>query len=178
MQRCRLGLNQHLQVLRESGKNGAKIVMRQALFKKLKTDQKQLAVRLSVREHSGFLIGFSVSILMLLALIIFPRISHADTNVDRGKQLFEKRCTGCHSLDQDKEGPRLRGVYGRQSGTVPGFTYSAALQSSHLTWDDASLDKWLTDTDSLVAGNDMAFHVPKQDERADIIRFLKTMSVK
>lgn len=152
--------------------------MRQALFKKLKKDQKQLAGRLSVREHSGFLIGFSVGILMLLALIIFPRISRADTNIDRGKQLFEKRCTGCHSLDQDKEGPRLRGVYGRQSGTVPGFTYSPALQSSHLTWDDASLDKWLTDTDSLVAGNDMAFHVPKQDERADIIRFLKTMSVK
>jgi len=152
--------------------------MRQILFKKLKADQKQLAVRLSVREHSGFLIGFGVGILMLLALIIFPRISRADTNVDRGKQLFEKRCTGCHSLDQDKEGPRLRGVYGRQSGTVPGFTYSAALQSSHLTWDDASLDKWLTDTDSLVAGNDMAFHVPKQDERADIIRFLKAMSVK
>ena len=152
--------------------------MRQAILKNPKAEQKPSAVRLSLREHSAFMIGFSVGILMLVALIIFPRVSRADANVDRGKQLFEKRCTGCHSLDQDKEGPRLRGVYGRQSGTVPGFTYSAALQSSHLTWDDASLDKWLTDTDSLVAGNDMAFHVPKQDERADIIRFLKTMSVK
>ena len=152
--------------------------MRQAVFKKLKADQRPLAVRLSMHENSSFLIGFSVGILILIALIIFPRVSRADTNVDRGKQLFEKRCTGCHSLDQDKEGPRLRGVYGRQAGTVPGFSYSPALQSSHLIWDDASLDKWLTDTDSLVAGNDMAFHVPKQDERADIIRFLKTMSVK
>jgi cytochrome c len=152
--------------------------MRQALLKNPKAEQKPSAVRLSLREHSAFMIGFSVGILMLVALIIFPRVSRADANVDRGKQLFEKRCTGCHSLDQDKEGPRLRGVYGRQAGTVPGFSYSPALQSSHLIWDDASLDKWLTDTDSLVAGNDMAFHVPKQDERADIIRFLKTMSVK
>jgi cytochrome c len=152
--------------------------MRQALLKNPKAEQKPSAVRLSLREHSAFMIGFSVGILMLVALIIFPRVSRADANVDRGKQLFEKRYTGCHSLDQDKEGPRLRGVYGRQAGTVPGFSYSPALQSSHLIWDDASLDKWLTDTDSLVAGNDMAFHVPKQDERADIIRFLKTMSVK
>jgi cytochrome c len=152
--------------------------MRQALFKKLNADQKQLAIRLSMHEHSSFLIGFSVGVLMLIALITFPRVSRADANADRGKQLFEKRCTGCHSLDQDKEGPRLRGVYGRQAGTVPRFNYSAALQSSHLTWDDASLDKWLTDTESLVAGNDMAFHVAKQDERADIIRFLKAMSVK
>ena len=152
--------------------------MRQALLKNPKAEQKPSAVRLSLREHSAFMIGFSVGILMLVALIIFPRVSRADANVDRAKQLFEKRCTGCHSLDQDKEGPRLRGVYGRQAGTVPGFSYSPALQSSHLIWDDASLDKWLTDTDSLVAGNDMAFHVPKQDERADIIRFLKTMSVK
>lgn len=151
--------------------------MRQVLLKTLKAD-KQLGVRLSTHKHSGFLIGFSVGILMLIALIIFPRVSRADANVDRGKQLFEKRCTGCHSLDQDKEGPRLRGVYGRQAGTVSGFNYSAALQSSHLTWDDASLDKWLTDTDSLIANNDMAFHVAKQDERADIIHFLKATSVK
>ncbi len=35
-----------------------------------------------------------------------------------GKELFEKRCGGCHALDLDKEGPRLRGVYGRKADTV------------------------------------------------------------
>jgi cytochrome c2 len=39
------------------------------------------------------------------------------------------------------------------------------------------LDKWLTDPDSLIADNDMAFRVSKPDERADIIRYLKTLSV-
>lgn len=120
------------------------------------------------------------AVVLLSALAIFPRVSraYADGDAGRGKQLFEKRCTGCHSLDQSKEGPPLRGVYGRTAGKAPGFAYSAALQSSQLAWDDASLDKWLTDSGSLIPDNDMAFHVPRAEERADIIRYLKTLSVK
>ena len=93
-------------------------------------------------------------------------------------QLFEKRCKGCHSLDQDKEGPRLRNVYSRPAGSIPTFKYSDALKSAHMTWDEASLNRWLTDTESLIPDNDMSFHVPKADERADIIRFLKVSSGK
>lgn len=131
-----------------------------------------------MHSSRAFLVGFGAVILILVAIIGFPRISRAEADTLRGKQLFEKRCTGCHSLDQDKEGPRLRGVYGRQAGKVSGFKYSAALQSSVVTWDDASLDKWLTSPDSLIADNDMAFRVVKPDERADIIRFLKAVSLK
>src|ERR1700750_3303242 len=133
---------------------------------------------LSLYSSRAFVVGFSAVILILTALMLFPRISHAEADDDHGKQLFEKRCTGCHSLDQDKEGPRLRGVYGRQAGKVPGFKYSAALQSSVITWDDAFLDRWLTNPDSLMADNDMAFRVVKPDERADIIRYLKAVSLK
>lgn len=97
-------------------------------------------------------------------------------NPIRGKELFEKRCGGCHSLDNDKEGPHLRGVYGRKAGSVPGFKYSDAMKNASLTWDAASLDRWLTDTESVVPDNDMDFHVPKADERADIIEFLRVMS--
>lgn len=113
---------------------------------------------------------------MLIVLLAFPSLSQATGDADRGKQLFEKRCTGCHSLDQDKEGPRLRGVYGRQTGRISTFKYSAALQSARITWDNASLDQWLTDPDSLIADNDMGYRVPKPDERADIIRYLKLAS--
>src|ERR1700739_2673307 len=129
------------------------------------------------RSIRTLIASFAAVILLFFALVVFPRVSQADDAADRGRQLFEKRCTGCHSLDQNKEGPHLRGVYGRQAGTVSNFQYSAALQSSHLTWDDCSLDKWLTDPDSLVANNDMAFHVANPAERANIIRFLKAASV-
>lgn len=95
-----------------------------------------------------------------------------------GQVLFEKRCTGCHSLDNAKEGPPLRTVYGRKAGSVPGFEYSDALRNSHIVWDDASLNQWLTNTESLVRDNNMDFAVPKPEDRAEIIKYLKESSGK
>src|ERR1700680_1838706 len=96
----------------------------------------------------------------------------------RGKELFEKRCGGCHSLDKDKEGPRLGNVYGRKAGSIQTFKYSDSLKSAQVIWNDSLLDKWLTNTDAVVPDNDMDFHVPKADERADIIQFLRVSSGK
>jgi cytochrome c len=95
-----------------------------------------------------------------------------------GKELFEKRCGGCHALDRDKEGPRLRGVYGRVAGSLDSFKYSDALKKSKITWTDERLDKWLTDTEKLVPDNDMAFHVERPEERGEIIAYLKQNSGK
>jgi cytochrome c len=94
----------------------------------------------------------------------------------QGKEIFEKRCTGCHALDSDHEGPRLRGVFGRPAGTVRTFKYSEALQRAKFTWDEDKLDKWLTDTESVVPDNEMSFRVPKQEERAAVIAYLKSLS--
>ena len=101
-----------------------------------------------------------------------PQARSADAA--RGKSLFERRCTGCHALDADREGPHLRGVYGRRAGSVPGFAYSEALKKSGLTWDEHSLDRWLSDTDAAVPGSAMDFSVPKRQDRADIVAFLKS----
>jgi len=91
----------------------------------------------------------------------------------RGKAVFEKRCTGCHAMEVDREGPRLAGVFGRKAGSVAGFTYSAGLKKSAFTWDDATLEKWLSDPDLMVRDNNMSFSVPKAAERQDLIAFLK-----
>ena len=91
----------------------------------------------------------------------------------RGKAVFMKRCTGCHALDENREGPRLRNVYGRTSGTVANFDYSATLKKAHITWNEQTLDKWLTDPDAFLPGNNMDFHVAKPQERRDLIRFFK-----
>jgi cytochrome c len=91
----------------------------------------------------------------------------------RGKAVFEKRCTGCHALDADREAPRLGGVFGRKAGSVAGFAYSAALKNSGLTWNDATLERWLSDSDMLVPGNNMDFQVPKAQERLDVIAYFK-----
>jgi cytochrome c len=119
------------------------------------------------------------SILAVLACFTIPHPGQAEApSLSRGKETFEKRCGGCHSLDRDKEGPRLRGVYGRISGSVPSFNYSTALKSAHISWDAGSLDKWLADPDKVVPDSDMAFHVDKPDERHDIIAYLKDLSGK
>ena len=118
------------------------------------------------------LAGFAV----LLIGASFSAASAAQDN--SGKTLFEKRCGGCHALDRDKEGPRLGGVYGRTAGTVDSFQYSDALKKSKVVWSDATLDRWLTNTEMVVPNNDMTFHVEKADERREIIAYLKQSSGK
>jgi cytochrome c len=95
-----------------------------------------------------------------------------------GDVLFVRRCGGCHYLDDDKEGPRLRHVYGTKAGSVATFKYSSALKASHVVWDDATLDRWLAKPDSVVPDSDMDFSVSKPEERAAIIRYLKSVSTK
>ena len=91
----------------------------------------------------------------------------------RGRTVFEKRCTGCHAMEADREGPRLAGVYGRKAGSVTGFRYSAGLKKLGLTWNEATLEKWLSNPDDMVRDNNMSFSVPKATERRDLIAFLK-----
>jgi cytochrome c len=91
----------------------------------------------------------------------------------RGKAVFEKRCTGCHTMEADREGPKLARVYGRRAGSVAGFNYSAGLKNSGLTWTDATLEKWLSDPDMVVKDNNMSISVPKAEERRDLIAYLK-----
>jgi cytochrome c len=93
----------------------------------------------------------------------------------RGKDLFARRCSGCHATDIDKEGPRLRGVYGRKSANVPGFNYSEALKRVAIRWDGASLDRWLTDPDAMAPDTDMAFRLTSAEERRAVIAYLKTL---
>ena len=95
-----------------------------------------------------------------------------------GKELFERRCTGCHALDRDKAGPRLGGVFGRRAASVTTFQYSDALRKSGVVWDRATLDKWLADPDSVAPDNDMPFRATDEKERAAIIAYLKEISGK
>jgi cytochrome c len=124
---------------------------------------------------------FAVFVVAMAAITTPAAVSVNAANAGdplRGKDLFEKRCGGCHSLDADKEGPRLRNVYGRKAGSISSFKYSDALKGAQVTWDQVSLDKWLTNTESVVSDNDMDFHVQKADERADIIEYLRISSGK
>jgi cytochrome c len=116
-------------------------------------------------------------VVVLLASVFFAGLFRAATQPGdevKGKDLFARRCAGCHSLDHSMEGPALRNICGRKAGSAQGFQYSDALKNSTLVWDEISLEKWLTDPESLVPDNDMSFRVVSPDERRDIIAFLKS----
>jgi cytochrome c len=126
-----------------------------------------------VNRKQGSLAGLMV---LAVGFLIAVALSSAGASNDIGKDLFERRCSGCHATEREKEGPRLRGVYGRRSGSVASFNYSDALKNAAITWDADTLDRWLTDPEKLVSGNDMAFRLVNPDERREIIRYLQKLS--
>lgn len=111
--------------------------------------------------------------------LVVPATSHAaDLKGDpnRGQALYESKCGGCHSLDQNRIGPAHRGVVGRAPGRVAGYDYSAALRRPLPVWTPARLDAWLRDPSALIPGTKMMARFPDPQERADIITYLKVES--
>lgn len=87
-------------------------------------------------------------------------------------------CAACHGTSKgapNKMGPNLWGVAGSKAGQG-NFSYSPALRSSNIIWDDANLDKWLSGPQKLVPGNRMPFGgVNNAAARKKIIAYLKSL---
>ena len=95
-----------------------------------------------------------------------------------GQEIFEKRCAKCHTLDKDKEGPHLRGIFGRPAASIASFQYSDALKGAKFSWNEISLNTWLTEPDKMIPDNDMAFHLDSASDRKAVIEYLKSLSAK
>jgi cytochrome c len=119
------------------------------------------------------LLGLTVGLLGMSVAVA----AHAEGDAKAGEAVF-KKCTACHAVEagKNKVGPSLSGVVGRAAGTAAGFKYSDAMLKAGLTWDDANLDKYLTDPKAAVPGNKMTFAGLKDaKERQDAIAYLKTL---
>lgn len=94
----------------------------------------------------------------------------------RGRLLFIQ-CRACHELKADqphKVGPNLHGMINRKAAAAEGFAYSTALKGANLTWDRATLDKWIEKPSSLVPGNAMAFAgIANPADRAALIAYIE-----
>ena len=68
-------------------------------------------------------------------------------------------CKACHSVEpgMNGAGPSLAGIFGDKAGTVPGYEFSDAMKSSGLTWNQATLDRYLADPRGEVPGTKMGF---------------------
>jgi cytochrome c len=93
-----------------------------------------------------------------------------------GEKVFAL-CAACHSTKagENKIGPSLAGVFGRKSGSEPGYDYSPALKSAGITWDEQELEKFLANPAGDVHGTKMTINVPTAQDRENVIAYLKTL---
>jgi glucose/arabinose dehydrogenase/cytochrome c2 len=103
----------------------------------------------------------------------------AAADASAGKQFFRTQCALCHSAEPGDnggaQGPNLFGVFTRHAATAQGFGYTQALRDSNLTWDAATLDRFLTAPTSVVPGSAMVIPVPKPEDRDNVIAYFQAV---
>ena len=121
--------------------------------------------------HAAARIGFAG------VLLTFGSFVLAQDDVAQGEKRFESQCASCHTVKPGVNGfgPSLAGVVGRPAGSVPGYTYSGAMTSSGLIWDEATLDAFLTSTTQKVPGTSMPVAIPDAHVRSSIIAYLRSV---
>ncbi len=118
----------------------------------------------------------------LLALSLLDPLGHAAdsaANVERGRTLFQQTCAPCHApglVTPVTPGPSLLRVIGRKAAALTNFNYTIALTNSGLTWDAATLDRFLASPTTTVPGSTMVVQVANAEDRRDIITYLATMT--
>ncbi len=100
-------------------------------------------------------------------------------DVEHGKQVFGM-CRSCHSIAKggpNMTGPHNYGVVGSKAGQHADYNYTEALKASGLTWDAATLDKWIENPRQLVPGTKMSFAgIKDPKDRIDLIAYLRTQA--
>jgi cytochrome c2 len=107
-----------------------------------------------------------------------PSASASATTAAATEPAAFAQCKACHSVEPGKNGigPSLAGIWGEKAGAVPGFEFSDAMKNSGLTWNQATLDRYLTDPKAVVPGNKMAFGGLKDAaKRQDVINYIKSL---
>ena len=121
---------------------------------------------------------FALSLAALLAISpdTFGQDAAAKSDTADSQLVFKNVCRTCHTVKEgdNRLGPNLHNIIGRKAGSVPGYGYSSAMKDADLTWDRATLDRFIANPDQVVPGNRMKPYggLTSAEERAKIIAFL------
>ena len=86
------------------------------------------------------------------------------------------KCKTCHVLEpgENRVGPSLHDVVGREAGSIDGFNYSDANKNSGVVWTEDVLYDYLEDPQGYMPGTRMAFPgIKDAQDRADLIAYLE-----
>lgn len=122
---------------------------------------------------------FTRKILMAFAALACTQTTMA-ADANAGKAFFRAQCGLCHSAEPNDsggaQGPLLHGVFGRAAAASNTFSYTDALKKSNLSWDAATLDRFLASPTTVVPGSAMVVPVPGTEDRANVIAYFQALS--
>ncbi len=128
----------------------------------------------SIAQEQSFVGGYKATMTAELA----ARLKAAD--LAAGANQFERRCSQCHDGEKTgghSKGPFLWNVFGRKAANIAGFEFSDAMKKSGVTWDFATLDYYLANTERAVPGKTMNFPgIPDDALRAAVVMHLRSMN--
>jgi len=116
-----------------------------------------------------------------LMIAVAPTIAFAEGDAVKGKKVF-KKCKACHAADKEKNkvGPHLVGIIGRAAGSVEKYKYSKGMKAKAAeigNWDEAKMAEYITNPKKFLgAKSKMTFKLKKEDQRNDVIAYLKSLA--
>ena len=112
----------------------------------------------------------------ILATLPMP---YRNADIYNGQAKFAA-CKSCHTVARGAGaafGPNLWGVFGRRSGSAPGYAYSDGLKRLGVSWTAETLDSWIANPRAVVPGTKMAYAgLEDPRDRTDVVAYLKTVT--
>jgi cytochrome c len=114
------------------------------------------------------------------ALLASPAIpAEGATKMGSGQAAFNNQCRTCHSVKEgdNRLGPSLHGIVGAKAGAGSGYaSYSQAMKTAGVQWDEATLDRFIADPEAVIPNNNMKPFkgIPDAAVRKAIVEYLKS----
>jgi cytochrome c len=128
-------------------------------------------------RSQSYRVIISSLLLMTTSFAMAQSSATAAGNALKGKEIYDARCSACHSVDDNRVGPMHLGVFGRKAGGVKGYPYSEALNKSKVVWSRDTLTAWLTNPEMLIPGQRMGYAMDNAQDREDVVAYLATLKV-